>query len=153
LEFAVKMGTLETEEIGMALYMGAAGIGPRVFDAWDIADPDADENSQGPQRAMIMERAHGDTICDLLDTCSWNDVSDLASAHLELLYTTAKNMDRHHVVHADFHDNQVIFAPNKQMLVIDWAKGSVHTVPGGANHGQHLWRVSSTKATRRAAHL
>lgn len=140
-KFAAKIGPLSNDEVCMAMYMGAAGVGPRVYDAWvsehqDVEDEDDgseswsdDDDADGQPSeepvVMIMDFIDGESLTEVVHAKGVANLSYLDAATLENVCTVSREMGRHHVIHGDYHSNQVMVERKTgRCYVVDWERAN-----------------------------
>lgn len=139
LKAVTKVGNkddLTTQEIAIAMYVGATGVGPLVFDAWSYTD----------NNYMVMEQIRGQELGAYLlqlqeqqekkqqkrganpvkqKSGSKNlEIADLPKPLLIRLQRAITALEDSWVQHEDLHDGQFLITKNGQVKIIDFGQGS-----------------------------
>ena len=112
-EAAVKVG-ITSSELTIAMYLGATGLSPRVYDAW------YDDANIG---YMVMEKIEGcQTLNDLVQKTPSKDISELPASLLQQLHTIFDSLADYGVFHDDLHYEQFLVMKNGTVKIIDFGE-------------------------------
>lgn len=100
LSFAVKVGReISTNELMLAVYAGAAGIGPRVF---DVA-------YYNKETYIIMEHIQGVTLAQFMRNHNFANVSELPAPILRSIRKLRERLSLYHISYVDdWHESNIM---------------------------------------------
>ena len=127
VEAVAKVGiTLTRSEIAIAMYMGATGLAPRVYDAWFVQDVGY----------MIVEKIKGETLYALVKKISPEDldISELPHSLLKRLHFLLDSLGDYGVFHDDLHYEQFLIEPTGLIKIIDFGQPTCFIQP----YPQHI---------------
>jgi hypothetical protein len=115
LRAATKVGNVDENEIAIAMYLGAAGVGPRVYDAWFCC---------GIGYLVMENISNGRTFHDIIIATDKKDVSEMPAPLLRRAQAAIDELTKHGVEHGDLHYDQLLVGPRGHIKVIDFGNDS-----------------------------
>ena len=137
LPLVTKIGEISLNEVKIAVLLGAAGIAPKVYDAWwcpryegeeganDASETEDEEEDEekfigSGSGFLVMEKVVGQTLHELV--IKKKDLSALSGALLRRIEATVNAMQQLGVKHDDLHMDNIMISDKGHVKLIDFGR-------------------------------